>query len=195
MQLFAYLLSPGNLYMALGHAIMTALLDEDMSGYELARAFDTSLGFFWKASHQQIYKTLRELEQSGFLLSTDVVQAGKPDKVVYALTDAGRAELDTWVLGESRVRESRDDLYVKLYNLSEHNAAHLREELAQRAAATRERLALYQRIRQRHYRAPNALPLRRRGVYLVLMAGIHQCEQYLTWLGEAEQLLAVRGCS
>ena len=82
--------------MALGHAVMTALLDEEMSGYELARAFDTSLGFFWKASHQQIYKTLRELEHSGFLASTDVVsQAGKANKVVYALTKSGSTELDT----------------------------------------------------------------------------------------------------
>ena len=41
--------------MALAHAIMTALLEDDLSGYELARDFETSLGFFWQASHQQIY--------------------------------------------------------------------------------------------------------------------------------------------
>ncbi|MFT6051207.1 MAG: DNA-binding PadR family transcriptional regulator, partial [Halioglobus sp.] len=33
--------------MALQHAIMTALLEDEMSGYELAKAFDSSLGFFW----------------------------------------------------------------------------------------------------------------------------------------------------
>ena len=37
--------------MALAHAIMTALIDDDLSGYELAKAFDVSLGFFWRASH------------------------------------------------------------------------------------------------------------------------------------------------
>jgi DNA-binding PadR family transcriptional regulator len=42
--------------MALAHAIMTALIEDDLSGYELARDFETSLGFFWQASHQQIYQ-------------------------------------------------------------------------------------------------------------------------------------------
>ena len=40
--------------MALTHAILTALLEEDLTGYELAKQFDVSLGFFWTASHQQI---------------------------------------------------------------------------------------------------------------------------------------------
>ena len=47
--------------MALAHAIMTALLEDDLSGYELAKDFEASLGFFWHASHQQIYLELRKL--------------------------------------------------------------------------------------------------------------------------------------
>ncbi len=47
--------------MALAHAIMTALLEDDLSGYELAGDFETSLSFFCQASHQQIYLELRKL--------------------------------------------------------------------------------------------------------------------------------------
>ena len=32
--------------MALAHAIMTALIDDDLSGIELAKDFEASLGFF-----------------------------------------------------------------------------------------------------------------------------------------------------
>ena len=32
--------------MALRYAIMTALLEDELSGYDLARSFDKSLGFF-----------------------------------------------------------------------------------------------------------------------------------------------------
>ena len=32
-----------------------------MSGYELAKTFDSSIGFFWKADHQQIYRELSKL--------------------------------------------------------------------------------------------------------------------------------------
>ena len=179
--------------MALNHAIMTALLEDRMSGYELARAFDTSLGFFWKASHQQIYKALRELEKQGLLTSEDVPQAGKPDKVVYELTDAGRAALEDWVLGDSRVTDAKDDLFVKLYNLSEGSQQHIRAELAARASEARQRLELYRRIRERHYAHPEQLPLRRRGIYLALLAGIRHCEMVLGWVSEAEGILTPAG--
>lgn len=175
--------------MALAHAIMTALLEDRMSGYELTKAFDTSLGFFWKASHQQIYKALRELEQQGLLESEDVPQAGKPDKVVYGLTPAGRENLDTWVLEASRFREAKDDLFVKLYNLSPANLPHLSRELEQRAGRAREQLALYRRIRARHYAEPQDLSMRRRGIYCALLAGIRHCEMTLEWVEECEVLL------
>jgi DNA-binding PadR family transcriptional regulator len=176
--------------MALNHAIMTALLEDRMSGYELARSFDTSLGFFWKASHQQIYKALRDLEKQGLLESEDIAQAGKPDKVVYGLTPAGSDALDVWVLGDSQVRDAKDDLYVKFYNLSERNRDHILEELGQRVTHNRQRLALYRRIRDRHYASPGSLPLRRRGIYLALLAGIRHCEMFLAWAGESEEILA-----
>ncbi len=198
MQLFAYGRPRITLYthstrnrpMALNHAIMTALLDDRLSGYELTKSFDTSLGFFWKASHQQIYKALRDLEKQGLLQSEDIPQAGKPDKVIYGLTDAGREALEEWVLGESRVTESKDDMFVKFYNLSPDNAAHLREELAERRQQDAARLALYQRIRQRNYAEPAALPVRRQGIYLALLAGIRHCETRLAWAEEADALLA-----
>ena len=79
--------------MALAHAIMTALIDDEMSGYELARSFDNSLGFFWQASHQQIYQELRKLAERKWLKRREVRQSGKPDKISYRLTRRGRRAL------------------------------------------------------------------------------------------------------
>ncbi|MGA7054394.1 MAG: PadR family transcriptional regulator, partial [Mycobacterium sp.] len=42
--------------MALPHAILVSLCERDGSGYELARRFDRSIGYFWAATHQQIYR-------------------------------------------------------------------------------------------------------------------------------------------
>ena len=44
--------------MALGDAILACLTEHPMTGYELAKTFDASIGFFWKADHQQIYREL-----------------------------------------------------------------------------------------------------------------------------------------
>lgn len=178
--------------MALAHAIMTALIEDEMSGYDLARAFDKSLGFFWHASHQQIYRELKKLSEQGYVSSHVEPQQGRPDRRLFSLTDAGRDALDAWVLEEDRGRlqESKDELYVKLYNLSGANLEVLAEQLTARREAMMQRLYLYERIRLRHYSDPDSLPLRRRGVYLALLGGIMQGETYLAWCDAALQLLA-----
>ena len=97
--------------MALTHAILTALLEEDLTGYELAKQFDVSLGFFWTASHQQIYQTLKRLYAEELVTAREVSQTGKPDKRVYSLTDSGRRSLDAWVLSETKKRKVTDELF------------------------------------------------------------------------------------
>ena len=176
--------------MALAHAIMTALIDDDLSGYELAKAFDVSLGFFWRASHQQIYQELRKLSDRGLLNKREVNQSGKPNKIVYGLTKSGRDELADWVYQKSKVQESKDDLLIKLYNLSDNNVSQLIGEIEQRRDAMMQRLYLYERIRRSHYDDPESLPIRRQGVYLALLGGIRHGEQYLQWCDEALKVLA-----
>ena len=81
----------------LAHAILVSLSEQSGSGYELARRFDRSIGFFWSATHQQIYRTLRTMEEDFWVTVTPVRQHGRPDKKVYTVSDAGRAELGRWI--------------------------------------------------------------------------------------------------
>ena len=175
--------------MALAHAIMTALIDDEMSGYELAKSFDRSLGVFWQASHQQIYQELRKLAQKKLLRSKTVSQPGRPDKISYGLTAAGRRALASWVMEETRRPVSKDELFVRLYSVGTANVAHISAELERRREEVMQRLYLYEAIRRRHYADPQQLPDRRKGVYLALRAGILQGEQFLQWCDEALALL------
>jgi DNA-binding PadR family transcriptional regulator len=175
--------------MALPHAIMTALLDGELSGYDLMRKFQTSLGLFWEASHQQIYQELRKLAEAGWLEATPVPQAGRPDKVVYRLTDAGQAALAEWLNADSKRKSSKDDLFVKLYHVGHADTSHVVDEIRQRRAEHEARLALYQKIRARHYADPQALPRDRQGIYLALAAGIGQEQMFIAWCDEALALL------
>lgn len=175
--------------MALSHAIMTALLEDELSGYDLMRRFQTSLGFFWEASHQQIYQELRKLSERGWLAATAVAQAGRPDKVVYALTEAGRDALTTWIHADSQRRASKDDLFVKLYSIGHCDPAPIVDEIRARRARHGERVALYERIRDRHYAEPTKLPDTRKGIYLALAAGIRQEHMFMDWCDEALALL------
>src|SRR6188508_3620717 len=100
--------------MALEHAILVALAESPGSGYELTRRFDRSIGYFWTATHQQIYRVLGRMESDGWVVSVTAPHAGGPGRRVYDVTDAGREELRRW-LAEPLEREShRSDLAVRL---------------------------------------------------------------------------------
>jgi DNA-binding PadR family transcriptional regulator len=176
--------------MALAHAIMTALLDSDLSGYELARDFETSMGFFWHASHQQIYQELHKLAEKSWLNRREVHQSGKPNKIVYGLTKAGRDALAEWVYAKSRAQTSKDELVIKLYNLSAENAAHLADEIGRRRKEMMHLLYMYEKIRIKHYGDPLSLPTRSKGAYLALIRGLGQGQQFLAWCDEALELLS-----
>lgn len=63
-------------------------------GY-LIEEYLKSLGFFG-VEKSALYRTLRQLEKDGFLLSEWEPGPSGPARRVYALTDVGRAWLDTW---------------------------------------------------------------------------------------------------
>src|SRR3954466_3110656 len=100
--------------MALEHAILVSLPERAGSGYELARRFDKSIGYFWSATHQQIYRVLKRMEGSGWLNSESVTQEGRPDKKVYAVSEAGRAELARWIAEPSDTGTPRNERAVKI---------------------------------------------------------------------------------
>jgi DNA-binding PadR family transcriptional regulator len=176
--------------MALAQAIMTSLLDADLSGSELARDFEKSMGFFWQATHQQIYQELHKLAEKGWLNKREVHQSGKPNKIVYGMTLAGRKALAAWVFGPTRVQPTKDELLLKLYNLGEDNIEYMIGEISRRRQEVMQRLYLYEAIRRRHYDDPAILPVRHKGVYLALEFGIQQGEVFLAWCDDSLALLA-----
>ncbi len=66
--------------MALSQAILAVLANRPCSGYDLAKQFDGSVGFFWHATHQQIYRELTKLADSGWVDLEVMRQDGKPDR-------------------------------------------------------------------------------------------------------------------
>jgi DNA-binding PadR family transcriptional regulator len=178
-----------SVFMSLAYAIMTALTEDELTGYELAKSFDTSLGFFWHASHQQIYRELKILSQKGWVHSRSVAQARRPDKTLYELTALGLEELHAWVESSSKVRPAKDELLIKLYNLTPDNALTLLSEVQSRRAYIAANLALYERIKAKSYPIIEALNIRARGVALVLDAGIRDAHNQVLWCDQAIEVL------
>ena len=170
--------------MALEHAILVSLSERAGSGLDLTRRFDRSIGYFWTATHQQIYRVLGRMEGDGWVVSEAVPQQGRPDKKVYDVTDAGRAALRRW-LAEPLVREQhRSDLAVKLRAASYGDRALLLEELTALRADHATRLALYEQMEKRDYPDPVALSGADLDQYLVLRGGVLMEQFWMRWLDE-----------
>lgn len=173
---------------------MSALLDKPQTGYELTRSIDTSLGFFWHASHQQVYAELKKLEAKQWLQGESIQQQSKPNKIVYRLSDQGRAALDQWVLKEDgKQRTTKDELLVRLYNLTDENAPHLAKQIRIRLTKTELNLQLYEKIKRNYYQNPETLDTRKTGIYLALMNGIEDAKLTKVWCYKALDLLAAKG--
>lgn len=176
--------------MALPHAILVALSEQSGSGYELARRFDRSIGYFWSATHQQIYRTLRSMEDDGWVHVTPVVQRGRPDKKVYTVSDAGRAELTRWIAAPlsgrgSAVTDNRTrELAVKVRAASYGDVAAVRSQVADLRAERTELLDTYRGFEKRQFPDPAALTGSALHQYLVLRGGIRAEESAIEWLSE-----------
>jgi DNA-binding PadR family transcriptional regulator len=170
--------------MALEHAILVSLSEQSGAGSDLTRRFDRSIGFFWTATHQQIYRVLARMEADGWVRSEQVAQQGRPDKKVYDVTPAGRRELERW-LGEPLSREQyRSELAVKLRAASYGDRGPLLEELAALRAEHATRLALFEELEARDYPSPTGLEGAELDQYLVLRGGIRMEQFWVDWLGE-----------
>jgi DNA-binding PadR family transcriptional regulator len=100
--------------MTLSHTILILLCEEAQSGYDLSKRFEDRVSFYWKASHQQIYRELSKMEGSGFVASEAIPQQGKPDKKLYQITEAGQKELEHWFESSCTPTPIREDLLVKV---------------------------------------------------------------------------------
>ncbi|WP_406180342.1 PadR family transcriptional regulator [Streptomyces sp. NBC_01006] len=129
--------------MALRHAVLAALLDEELSGYQLAKAFDLGVANFWHALPQQLYAELARLEQDGLITGREVVQDTRPNKRLFTVTDAGLAELEQFTASATKPSSMRDDLIVKVQAADHVDPATLIAQLAERAAVARAKVELF----------------------------------------------------
>jgi DNA-binding PadR family transcriptional regulator len=72
--------------------------DQELSGYDLKKWADNSLGFFyWSPATSQIYSELRRLEERGYVTSREAPQDDLRNKRLFRITPAGLDALRHWV--------------------------------------------------------------------------------------------------
>jgi PadR family transcriptional regulator AphA len=101
--------------MSLRHALLGLLAVEPASGYDLKRAIDRSTYFNWNATGPQIYNTLHNLREKGYITSESLPQRGKPDKQIHTITTKGRAALKDFMSEPIRASVTRDEVLLRIF--------------------------------------------------------------------------------
>ena len=170
--------------MPLEHALLVALSERPASGLELTRRFEKSLGFFWHATHQQIYRVLARMESDGWVTVEVVEQAGRPDKRVHTPSAAGRRVLAEWLATPTPMETFRSELAVKLRGASYGDRATLTAHLVDARADHATRLAHYEKLEREQFPDPSALDEAGLDQWLVLRGGIRMEHFWVDWLTE-----------
>jgi DNA-binding PadR family transcriptional regulator len=173
--------------MALAHAILASLLDASCSGYDLAKQFDSAVGCFWEASHQQIYRELARLETDGHVVAEKVEQATRPNKKLYHITSSGRDWLKTWIAQPASLSPLKDDLLVKLYAGHLVPRPILLAELHQHRQQHAERLNQYRARLEAHLQDDDSAT--QSFAYLAISHSIRAETAWLAWCDDAIALL------
>ncbi|MEU2391780.1 PadR family transcriptional regulator [Streptomyces sp. NPDC007369] len=183
--------------MALRHAVLAALLDAELSGYQIAKSFSVGVANFWHALPQQLYAELSRLEGEGLVAGREVVQETRPNKRLFTVTGAGLAELERFTEAAAKPSFMRDDLVVKVHAADHVDSTALLAQLADRAGVARAKTALFGQLLEKMRGGRTEEEFLRHGErvgpYLTCLAGIayeqaneQWCERTIAVLRERE---------
>jgi DNA-binding PadR family transcriptional regulator len=178
-------------FMSLAYALLTSLLvDGAKSGYDLVKLFDQQISCYWIATHQQVYKELREMEQKGWVRSERISQANRPNKNLYDITTLGREALTAWVMQPSQPTPIREELMPKLKAGFLVPREVLIAEIQRRQIMHQEQLEILQNMEQQYFPEVGSKPLRSlsyeaRLYHLGLRRGIRYQTEWVEWCEEA----------
>lgn len=133
--------------MSLRHAALGLLAERPASGYDLLKLFQLSMDKVWPATQSQLYGELNKMAAEGL---TKVSKLGPRGRKEYAITDAGRAELQRWMTSPQEDPPIRNAALLRVLMLSEINPRQQRAYMEQlRTLAERDR-AEYEQLRDAH---------------------------------------------
>jgi DNA-binding PadR family transcriptional regulator len=104
--------------------LLGLLCERPMHGYEIAQVVqgDEALRSIWRIERSEIYFLLGKLSKGGLIMESAAEQAAGPIRVIYAPTEAGRAQFFEWLrTPEAKPRNLRTALLARVYMALRHD--------------------------------------------------------------------------
>jgi len=102
-----------------------------LSGYDMRKGIQNSIGYFWAESYGQLYPALKRLAHEGLIAPSGSASNGRKRRQTYLITDAGRTALRQWLALPFHNEPPRNEFLLKLFFSREAApgvaAAHVRD--------------------------------------------------------------------
>ena len=167
--------------MSLGTVILGVLAAGPAHGYDLKRAHDSRFPSARSLAYGQIYATLARLERDGLVETVETRQEAGPERTVYDLTPAGRAELDDWLAATETPGPYAADELVRKTITALHTGADSSDFLTRQRAVHLEAMRTLTRQRAATTEA---------GARIALDHTIAHLDADLRWLEETRERIA-----
>jgi DNA-binding PadR family transcriptional regulator len=161
------------------------LAGKERSGYDLLKAIERSVGFFWTPSKSQLYALLPKLVERGLLEARRIEQDKRPDKTVYRITKAGRAALREG-LEQASPAVDRNPFELRVFFGEHMRPGAVRAMIEARRDRQRAHLAILEEIERDPGVVADTYP------YLTLLAGKENAKAAIRWAEQALQILEER---
>ena len=170
--------------MSLRYVLLGLLTEQPQTGYEVQKALDASVSYYWQATFQQTYGELRRLEREGLIEGRQVPRGEQALKTIYSVTPKGEAALDRWLDHPSRVAPVRYEFLVRMFQAQRMPRERALARVREHRRSHEERLTTYRMLRARLTEAgvtDTKVPEPLLGRYLTLQFGITYEEQSGAW--------------
>lgn len=127
------------------------------TSYDLKRAINRSIGYFWVFPHAGLYSEPQRLESMG-LLSADSEQDGRRRRT-YSLTEEGLRELQAWLAAPTNEHfQLRDVAELKLFFNELGHPDNVRRLAREQIAQHEQRIRVYEDMQERYSGVDSVAP-------------------------------------
>ncbi|MCL2375848.1 MAG: PadR family transcriptional regulator [Defluviitaleaceae bacterium] len=98
--------------------VIGMVLHQPLTGYDIKKYVDISIGNFFKASHGQLYPALKKLTDKNYLTMEEQSQGGRIKKYYHA-TKLGKDAFMDWLSAPTDFNSSSDTIMVKIFFFGE----------------------------------------------------------------------------
>lgn len=172
------------------YVLLGLLQEEELSGYEMKRAIDIRMSFFWQESFGQIYPELNKMLEEGLIEQSkaEAAEKAKREKIKYKITPKGEAEFKNWMEAENEKDTIRSEFLLKMFLSTNRNKEEMKNHITRFKEQSEQKLAMFG-LFEAELKQIEEMHGNHRQILLVLSLGIRQAKLYIDWCMEALEAL------